>query len=32
MRSAGREHVVREHAPDRFLALLAEALRAVDDA
>jgi glycosyltransferase involved in cell wall biosynthesis len=32
MRVAGREHVVREHSPDRFRSLLADALRAVDDA
>jgi glycosyltransferase involved in cell wall biosynthesis len=31
MRVAGREHVVREHSPDRFRSLLADALRAVDD-
>jgi glycosyltransferase involved in cell wall biosynthesis len=30
MRAAGREHVVREHSPDRFGSLLADALRAVD--
>ena len=30
MRKAGREHVAREHAPLRFRALLAEALRKVD--
>ncbi len=30
MRVAGREHVVREHSPDRFRSLLADALRAVD--
>jgi glycosyltransferase involved in cell wall biosynthesis len=32
MRAAGREHVVREHSPDRFRSLLADALRAVDEA
>jgi glycosyltransferase involved in cell wall biosynthesis len=31
MRRAGREHVMREHAPERFLTLLADALAAVDD-
>lgn len=31
MRAAGREHVVREHSPDRFRSLLADALRAVDE-
>lgn len=30
MRVAGREHIVREHAPERFRSLLAEALDAVD--
>lgn len=30
MRVAGREYVVREHSPDRFRSLLADALRAVD--
>ena len=32
MRVAGREYVVREHSPDRFRSLLADALRAVDQA
>jgi glycosyltransferase involved in cell wall biosynthesis len=32
MREAGREHVVREHSPDRFRSLLADALGAVDGA
>jgi len=32
MRAAGREYVAREHAPARFRALLADALRAVDQA
>ena len=32
MRVAGREYVVREHSHERFLALLADALRAVDEA
>ncbi len=32
MRAAGREYVVREHSPDRFRSLLADALRAVDGA
>lgn len=32
MRAAGREHVVREHSPDRFRSLLADALAAVDAA
>ena len=32
MRAAGRDHVVREHSPERFRTLLADALRAVDDA
>ena len=31
MRVAGREYVVREHSHERFLALLADALRAVDE-
>jgi glycosyltransferase involved in cell wall biosynthesis len=31
MRVAGRDHVVREHSPDRFRVLLADALRAVDE-
>ena len=30
MRAAGREHVVREHSPERFQSLLAEAFRALD--
>jgi len=30
MRVAGREHVVREHSPDRFRSLLADALDALD--
>ncbi|MBA2297741.1 MAG: glycosyltransferase family 4 protein [Actinobacteria bacterium] len=32
MRAAGREYVVREHSPERFRFLLADALHAVDDA
>jgi glycosyltransferase involved in cell wall biosynthesis len=32
MRAAGRDHVVREHSPERFRSLLADALRAVDEA
>ena len=31
MRAAGREYVAREHSPDRFRSLLADALRAVDE-
>jgi glycosyltransferase involved in cell wall biosynthesis len=30
MRAAGREYVVREHSPERFQALLAEAFRSLD--
>jgi glycosyltransferase involved in cell wall biosynthesis len=30
MRAAGREHVVREHSPERFRSLLAEAFRELD--
>jgi len=30
MRVAGRDHVVREHSPDRFRSLLADALHALD--
>jgi len=30
MRAAGREHVVREHSPERFQSLLAEAFRDLD--